>query len=89
MKVNGRKTRCMDMDLYSGKMERNMRDSLLMIKEKVKVNSFGKMDVPMMECGEMGSNMGEVSLQQRMDLSVWESGRMVVKSSGFHETNEI
>jgi hypothetical protein len=43
-------------------MERNMKDILLMIKEKGRGSFIGKMEEFMMEVGKMGNSMEEGSL---------------------------
>ena len=59
MKVIGRKTRCMDMGYYLGKMARSMRETLLMTRGKVKGHFIGQMEGYILEIGRMGNNTGE------------------------------
>jgi hypothetical protein len=47
-------------------MEKHMKDSLLMIKEKDKENSLGKMVECTMVCGKMASNMEEENSFQKI-----------------------
>lgn len=65
MRDSGRRTRCMGMVYLHGRTVRSMKDTLLMIREKDKVNSHGKTVEFMMECGRTGSNMAEASLYLR------------------------
>ena len=56
-KVNGKKTKCMVKVHLSGVMVKDMKVISLMIREKVKVLSDGKMDVYTRENGRTENNM--------------------------------
>ena len=62
MMDNGTKIKCMDMELWCGRMERDMKGTLVMIKEMVKEHLSGKMEEFMMVLGKMESNMEEENL---------------------------
>ena len=62
MMANGTKIKCMDMELWCGRMERDMKGTLVMIKEMVKEHLSGKMEEFMMVLGKMESNMEEENL---------------------------
>jgi hypothetical protein len=64
-------------------MEKHMKDSLLMIKEKDKGNLLGKMVGFMMVCGRMENNMEEVNSFLKIELKELENGRMERKLSGY------
>lgn len=83
MTGSGKKTKCMDMVFSHGKMVRNMKDSLSMIREKDKVSSTGKMEESMMVCGKMENNMEGVHLQQKMEIREQVNGTKVEKQSGY------
>jgi hypothetical protein len=55
--ASGKKIKCMDMEYWSGEMARDMRDNLLMTRERVEGYSNGKMEEFMMESGRMANNM--------------------------------
>jgi hypothetical protein len=59
-----------------------MKVILLMISEKVKANSLGKMEEYMMDNGKMESNMEEASLYPRMVRRELVNGKMEGKSNG-------
>ena len=65
--VNGTKIKCMDMELWCGKMERNMKGTLAMIREMAKELSNGKMEEFTMELGKMENSMGEENLLLRKE----------------------
>ena len=65
MKGNGRKTKCMGMVCLLGKMVKSTKDISLMTNVKVKVNSHGRTEESMMECGAMENNMVEENLYLR------------------------
>lgn len=59
-----------------------MKVILLMISEKVKANSLGKMEEYMMDNGKMENNMEEASLYPRMVRRELVNGKMEGKSNG-------
>lgn len=66
-------------------MAKSMKVTLLMTKEKAKVNLFGKMEESMMECGKTANNTEKVNLSPKRMLRELANGRMVAKSDGFLE----
>ena len=69
-----------------GKMERDMKVTLSMIREKAKVNSTGKMAEYMMDSGRMANSTARVNLQQKRELREQESGIKAGRLSGFLES---
>jgi hypothetical protein len=64
-------------------MVKDMKVSLLMTKEKDKVNSIGRMVESMMECGKMASNMEKAPLQLKMAYRDKVNGRRAERQNGF------
>jgi len=56
----GRKIKCMGLDYLYGKMARNMKENLLMIREKGKEHLHGLMAVSILENGKVENNMDKV-----------------------------
>ena len=85
MKVLGRRTKCMEMELFNGKMERDTKETLSMISAKVTENSFGKMAGCTKVSGKMASNTVEVNSSAKTERRSKESGRMAEKLDGCNE----
>jgi hypothetical protein len=56
-----------------------------MIREKAKVNLFGKMDESMMGCGRTENSMGRENLLQKKMWRELANGIMVTRSDGCPE----
>jgi len=54
---NGKIMQCMDMEYINGKMEENIKEIIIWIKNKDTENTLGLMVKYMKECGKMESSM--------------------------------
>ena len=81
MKGNGKTTKCMDMGHYCGKIRENIKEILIMIREKDTEHFIGQTVVSIQENGKMASNMAKVFTFVRK-VNVKASGTMEKESNG-------
>ena len=74
--VTGDQIKCMVMVFFLGRMERDMRESLLMTSEMALELSTGKTVESIKVSGKMGSSMGREYILVKMGSRRLESGPM-------------
>ena len=84
---SGKKTKCMERDALYGKMARNMKVILSMIKEKVKEHLHGQMEEFIQVVGKMESNMEEVNISVKKVKEKQENGQKVENINGWNNKN--
>lgn len=87
MKDPGRKIKCMVKVYYYGRMERNIKVTLLMINVRDKVHFHGLMVDNIQENGNQENNMGKDAIYQRKARKNKANGIMVVKYNGQKNDN--